>query len=251
VTELGGVKRLLQFRGDGYASAFPVHSFLTHGEPRIGSDFDSIAALNFEAYREFATPMILIRRACLVTAVLVLMATLMAQLVHPAARDQTRFQRISTQFIAALGDPGATSGSGAQSWGLWPLDPGPRGVELKHYQRLKDAGGVAPARWKFDGTDWWLEEHGLIMEQPTFPLPPGKYMVTGARDVLRRDAPGLPLCALYTGTGWWFVLAGKRAEDCVSRCARGSDASGRGLHEAGLCGSHRDRYRRGKLNTEH
>jgi hypothetical protein len=47
---------------------------------------------------------------------------------------------------------------------------------------LKDAGGVAPARWKFDGTDWWLEEHGLIMEQPTFPLPPGKYVVTGARD---------------------------------------------------------------------
>ena len=94
-----------------------------------------------------------------------------------------KFQRISTQFIAALGDPGATSGSGAQSWGLWPLDPGPRGVELNSYTRLKEAGGVAPARWKFDGTDWWLEEHGLIMEQPTFPLPPGKYVVTGARDV--------------------------------------------------------------------
>ena len=93
------------------------------------------------------------------------------------------FQRISTQFIAALGNPGATSGSGAQSWGLWPLDPGPRGVELNSYKRLKDAGGVAPARWKFDGTDWWLEEHGLIMEQPTFPLPTGKYVVTGARDV--------------------------------------------------------------------
>jgi hypothetical protein len=48
---------------------------------------------------------------------------------------------------------------------------------------LKEAGGFAPARWKFDGTDWWLEEHGLIMEQPTFPLPAGKYVVTGARDV--------------------------------------------------------------------
>jgi hypothetical protein len=48
---------------------------------------------------------------------------------------------------------------------------------------LTDAGGVAPARWKFDGTDWWLEEHGLIMEQPTFPLPPGKYVVTGHRKV--------------------------------------------------------------------
>src|SRR5688500_17070873 len=102
---------------------------------------------------------------------------------HAKGGGQTKFQRISTQFIAALGDPGATSGSGAQSWGLWPLDPGPRGVELNSYKRLKDAGGVAPARWKFDGTDWWLEEHGLIMEQPTFPLPPGKYVVTGGRDV--------------------------------------------------------------------
>jgi hypothetical protein len=100
-----------------------------------------------------------------------------------AGGGRTKFQRISTQFIAALGDPRATSGTGAQSWGLWPLDPGPRGVELKNYQQLKDAGGIAPARWKFDVADWWLEEHGLMMEQPTFPLPPGKYMVTGARDV--------------------------------------------------------------------
>ena len=124
----------------------------------------------------------LIRRACLATVLLVTIAAV-AQPVHAAGGGQTKFQRISTQFIAALGDPGATSGSGAQSWGLWPLDPGPRGVELNRYQRLKDAGGVAPARWKFDGTDWWLEEHGLIMEQPTFPLPPGKYLVTGNREV--------------------------------------------------------------------
>src|SRR5215211_1416018 len=85
---------------------------------------------------------------------------------HAAGGGQTKVKRISTQFIAALGNPGATSGSGAQSWGLWPLDPGPRGVDLSSYNRLKDAGGVAPARWKFDGMDWWLEEHGLIMEQP-------------------------------------------------------------------------------------
>ena len=123
----------------------------------------------------------LFRRVCLATTLLALAAAV--QPVHAAGGGQTKFQRISTQFIAALGNPGATSGSGAQSWGLWPLDPGPRGVELNSYKRLQDAGGVAPARWKFDGTDWWLEEHGLIMEQPTFPLPPGKYLVTGNRDV--------------------------------------------------------------------
>jgi hypothetical protein len=42
---------------------------------------------------------------------------------------------------------------------------------------------VAPAQWKFDAADWWLEEHGLIMEKPSFPLPPGQYLVTGDRTV--------------------------------------------------------------------
>ena len=122
----------------------------------------------------------LICRACLVTMLLVTIAVV-AQAVHAAGGGETKFRRISTQYIAALGNPGATSGSGAQLWGLWPLDPGPRGVKLNRYQSLKDADGIAPARWKFDETDWWLEEHGLIMEQPTVPLPPGKYLVTGAR----------------------------------------------------------------------
>ena len=117
------------------------------------------------------------------TIVLLVTIAALAQPVHVGGGNQTKFQRISTQFIAALDDPGATSGSGARAWGLWPLDPGPRGVELNSYQQLKDAGGIAPARWTFDSTDWWLEEHGLIMERPTFPLPPGKYLVTGARDV--------------------------------------------------------------------
>jgi hypothetical protein len=124
----------------------------------------------------------LICLACLATVLLVTIATV-AQPVYAAGGSQTKFKRISTQYIAALGDPGSTSGNGAQSWGLWPLDPGPRGVKLNRYQSLKDANGIAPARWKFDETDWWLEEHGLIMEQPTVPLPPGKYVVTGARKV--------------------------------------------------------------------
>ena len=121
-------------------------------------------------------------RVCFATALLVMMAVLGSS-VHATDGGQTRFQRISTQYIAALGAPGATSGSGAESWGLWPLDPGPRGVRLSSLEQLEEAGGLAPARWKFDHTDWWLEEHGLIMEQPTFPIPPGKYLVTGDREV--------------------------------------------------------------------
>jgi len=101
-----------------------------------------------------------------------------------AADDRPpKFDRSRTQFIAALGDPGATSGSGAERWGLWPLDPGPRGVNLGNYERLMGSGGIAPARWKFDAADWWLEENGLLMESPKFPLPPGRYLVTGARGV--------------------------------------------------------------------
>ncbi len=122
-------------------------------------------------------------RCTYLAVVLLVTIVVVAQAVHAADGGQTKFKRIPTQYIAALGNPGATSGNGAQSWGLWPLDPGPRGVKLNRYQSLKNAGGVAPARWKFDESDWWLEEHGLIMEQPTFPLPPGKYVVTGARKV--------------------------------------------------------------------
>jgi hypothetical protein len=105
------------------------------------------------------------------------------QPVLAAGEVETRFRRIRTQFIAALGDPDATSGSNAQLWGLWAKDPGPRGVRLSGYELLMAAGGVAPARWKFDSKDWWLEENGLLMEQPDFPVAPGKYLVTGNREV--------------------------------------------------------------------
>lgn len=111
-----------------------------------------------------------------------LLATAVFMLSGPV-EGETVFKSIPTQFIAALGDPDATSGTGAESWGLWPQDPGPRGVMLSDYESLKAQGGVAPAQWKFDASNWWLEEHGLIMEQPTFPIPPGKYVVTGGREV--------------------------------------------------------------------
>jgi hypothetical protein len=93
------------------------------------------------------------------------------------------FQRIPVQFIAALGEPDARSGNNAQAWGIWKVDPGPRGVRLGNYAQLVDAAGVAPAGWRFDPADWWLEENGLIMESPEFPLASGRYLVTGDREV--------------------------------------------------------------------
>lgn len=109
--------------------------------------------------------------------------TALGHTVHANDENGTKVKRIPTQYIAALGEPDATSGTGAESWGLWREDPGPRGVWLGNYEQLKAAGGVAEAQWKFDGTDWWMEENGLIMEKPDFPLRPGKYVVTGNREV--------------------------------------------------------------------
>jgi hypothetical protein len=88
-----------------------------------------------------------------------------------------------TQYIAALGDPTSTSGDDAALWGFWSVDPGPRGVWSTDYDDLIANGGVAHDGWQFDGAAWWLEEHGLIMEAPSFPLPPGQYVVTGGREV--------------------------------------------------------------------
>lgn len=93
------------------------------------------------------------------------------------------YTRVPTQYIAVLGDPGAKSGTGAEAWGHWSVDPGPRGVRLSNYGTLKSTGGLAPAGWTFDDSDWWLEENGLIMEAPSFPIQAGRYVVTGDREV--------------------------------------------------------------------
>ena len=117
-------------------------------------------------------------------------AAIALYLLQPAALAsddyRTQFKAVETQYIAALADPDASSGNNAQTWGLWPLDPGPRGVPLGDYDELREAGGVAPANWRFDASNWWLEENGRIMEPPEFPLPPGEYLVTGGRKVLTK-----------------------------------------------------------------
>ena len=108
------------------------------------------------------------------------------QLFRETIYTPTGFQRLPvTQFIAALGDPKASSGNGADQWGVWTADPGPRGVWLLDYEsKLAQNRGQAPDGWKFNPNDWWLEEHGLIMESPKFPITPGRYLVTGYRDVI-------------------------------------------------------------------
>ena len=110
-------------------------------------------------------------------------ALLFSGLMASGALAQTNgaFTRVQTQFIAALGEPGQSAGSNAEAWGLWEKDPGPRGVWLSLFPVLARAG-MAPAGWAFDSSDWWLEEHGLIMEQPVFGLAPGRYLVTGGRE---------------------------------------------------------------------
>jgi hypothetical protein len=128
------------------------------------------------------SPSYLLQLAMMVSVLAVLITV---QADANAADDyRTRFKPVATQYIAALADPNASSGDNAQTWGLWPLDPGPRGVRLDDYDQLLASGGIAPARWQFDDSAWWLEENGLIMEAPEFPLPPGDYLVTGGRKVL-------------------------------------------------------------------
>eukprot|EP00931_Biecheleriopsis_adriatica_P005877 TRINITY_DN107354_c0_g1_i1.p1 TRINITY_DN107354_c0_g1~~TRINITY_DN107354_c0_g1_i1.p1 ORF type:complete len:288 (+),score=57.30 TRINITY_DN107354_c0_g1_i1:52-915(+) len=123
---------------------------------------------------------------------------------------RSKFKSIETQYIAALGDPKATTGTGAETWGLWSQDPGPRGVKFWELDKMKARGGMAPARWKFDSNDWWLEEHGLLMEKPAFPLAAGRYLVTGDRDVtaVLTVSPKDP-----NGTQRWELSDGARLFD--------------------------------------
>jgi hypothetical protein len=120
-----------------------------------------------------------LRRSFLISTAVAGVANLASAFASPP-----NFKRIPTQFIAALGDPTSNIGSNAADWGLWALDPGPRGVFLRDYEKqIKARNDVAPVGWTFKSDDWWLEEHGLIMEAPDFPLSSGKYLVTGGRQV--------------------------------------------------------------------
>ena len=148
------------------------------------------------------TPSLLSRRAVVSALSTIASTAALAPLSANAATEEGKpkrsFRRYpSIRFISALGDPKASSGTtGSETWGLWRDDPGPRGVYLKEYdRRLKANNNVAPAGWTFDASDWWVEEHGLIMSTPE-PLPrksvnkdtkeivlEKQYVVTGDREI--------------------------------------------------------------------
>ena len=85
------------------------------------------------------------------------------------------------------------------------MDPGPRGVWIRDYTDRIAKTGLAPEGWQFDRAAWWLEEHGLIMEAPSFPLPPGQYVVSGGREITsiltveKADASGSQAWSLAKG----------------------------------------------------
>ena len=61
---------------------------------------------------------------------------------------RSRFKPVRpAHYIAALAEPDANSGNNAETWGYWPLDPGPRGVRLDNYEQLLASDGIAPANW--------------------------------------------------------------------------------------------------------
>lgn len=116
---------------------------------------------------------------------LLLAYTLAAGTEYALSQNVVRpgFKRIHPmQFFAALGDPNSQSGVGAEKWGVWSLDPGPRGIPLDQFDETISSGRkVSPVGWEIDPKVFWLEEHGIWMEAPRYNLQPGRYLVTGGR----------------------------------------------------------------------
>ena len=143
---------------------------------------------------------------------------------------QTKIRRIQTQYIAALAPVAATSGTNAETWGIWKVDPGPIGVWLRFYQILQKAGNIAPAGWRFDIDDWWLDENGLIMKAPEFPITAKQYYVTNGEEnisLLTVEEPDLE------GKQAWSLSDGKTIVDVTHGPCRSARYTPEG--ETGTC----------------
>lgn len=125
--------------------------------------------------------------------------------LHPPPPAGSRWLRVGNQFMA--GDPGmrnshhlsgsVSSGSGASGWGYWRYDPGMTGVRFSGINSLEQTGR-APAGWQFNEDEWWVEEHGLIMDPPE-PLPEGRYKLVWLN---RRAGATSDVTLTVTGDHW-------------------------------------------------
>ncbi len=137
------------------------------------------------------------------------LAAASAALVTSPAAAKAKFRPVRPQYIAALADETASEGTGAETWGYWRRDPGPIGVHLSQFDKLRALGG-GPTGWPFNRDDWWLDENGLIMKAPDFPMPAGAYLVTNGEtnvSVLTVEA------ADATGAQGWSLSDGMTAAD--------------------------------------
>ena len=69
---------------------------------------------------------------------------------------------------------------------------------------------IAPAGWRFDIDDWWLDENGLIMRAPEFPISVGQYYVTNGEDHISLLTIGAPD---KDGKQAWSLSDGKTLKD--------------------------------------
>jgi hypothetical protein len=156
------------------------------------------------------------------------LASALAMIATPLAAAAP-FRRVRPQYIAVLADPGASAGTGAETWGYWREDPGPIGVFLRQFAKL-DRLGFGPTGWRFDGDDWWLDENGIIMKAPDFPMPAGRYLVTNGEEnvsILTVEAPDA------TGAQGWSLSDGMTASDVTHGPCRSARYTPTG--ESGTC----------------
>ena len=125
-----------------------------------------------------------------------------------------RIQPMPKQYIAVLLDKkntaDATHGVAADQWGLWTVDPGPRGVLLQDSRAKRELAETqrGPYGWSYNPNDWWLEEHGILMERPKFPMVPGTYQVTG-------DQRDITAILTIKDNGNWSLDGGAKLQDVV------------------------------------
>ena len=159
----------------------------------------------------------MLARRHLMTSGLATVAAALTTFASPALGQSTRFRRVRSQYIAALGPADATSGDNAHTWGHWPVDPGPIGVWLRDFDKLEANDGIGPKGWKFNPDDWWLDENGLIMMSPNFPMPSGRFLVTNAINtvaLLTVDAPN------SAGQQAWTLSDGRTLDDVTHKKCR-------------------------------